>query len=152
VVEMGRLPAPLTEIWEWQAHGACREMDSSNFSSRTGAWSVPGHPGAESQAGVPTLPGAGGVSSRPSLNPNGGSRSRREPVISGGRRAFRTTGMITDVSLRPPHLVIDRLLSWLTLLDHAVVQRQLLVLRHEVPRPAPRAHAERDDGVAGDRG
>jgi hypothetical protein len=63
VVEMGRLPAPLTEIWEWQAHGACREMDSSNFSSRTGAWSVPGHPGAESQAGVPTLPGAGGVSS-----------------------------------------------------------------------------------------
>ena len=31
MVEMGRLPAPLTEIWEWQAHGACREMDSSNF-------------------------------------------------------------------------------------------------------------------------
>jgi hypothetical protein len=60
--------------------------------------------------------------------------------------------MITDVSPRPPHLVIDRLLSWLTLLDHAVVQRQLLVLRHEVPRQRRVHTAERDDGVAGDRG
>jgi hypothetical protein len=48
-----------------------------------------------------------------------GSRSRRELGISGGRRAFHALGMITDVSLRLPYLVIDRLLSWLTLLDHA---------------------------------
>jgi hypothetical protein len=32
-------------------------------------------------------------------------------VISGGRRAFHATGMITDVSLRPPYLVFDRNLS-----------------------------------------
>ena len=48
-----------------------------------------------------------------------GSRSRRELGISGGRRAFHALGMIKDVSLRLPCLVIDRLLSWLTLLDHA---------------------------------
>ena len=26
-----RLPAPVTEVWDWQMHGACRGMDSGFF-------------------------------------------------------------------------------------------------------------------------
>ena len=26
-----RLPRPVTEVWDWQLHGACRDLDSSLF-------------------------------------------------------------------------------------------------------------------------
>ena len=26
-----RLPPPVTDVWDWQLHGACREMDSALF-------------------------------------------------------------------------------------------------------------------------
>jgi WhiB family transcriptional regulator, redox-sensing transcriptional regulator len=26
-----RLPQPVTDVWDWQLHGACREMDSAVF-------------------------------------------------------------------------------------------------------------------------
>ena len=42
--------------------------------------------------------------------------------------------MITDVSLRLLYLIVDRFLSWLTLLGRATSSKdiELLVLRHEV--------------------
>jgi WhiB family redox-sensing transcriptional regulator len=31
VADTRRLPVPVTEIWDWQVHGACRGMDSAFF-------------------------------------------------------------------------------------------------------------------------
>lgn len=31
VADTRRLPAPLTETWDWQTHAACRGMDSAFF-------------------------------------------------------------------------------------------------------------------------
>jgi WhiB family redox-sensing transcriptional regulator len=31
VADTRRLPVPITEIWDWQMHGACRGMDSAYF-------------------------------------------------------------------------------------------------------------------------
>ena len=31
MADVGRLPAPTTETWNWQLNGACRDMDSSLF-------------------------------------------------------------------------------------------------------------------------
>src|SRR5699024_769275 len=31
MAETSRLPAPVAEIWEWQRHGNCRNMDSAVF-------------------------------------------------------------------------------------------------------------------------
>ena len=56
-------PAWVTGCWWAGAWCLSGDGQLELLSSRTGAWSVPGRPGAESQAGVPTLPGAGGVSS-----------------------------------------------------------------------------------------
>jgi WhiB family redox-sensing transcriptional regulator len=31
VADVRRLPGPVTEVWDWQMHGACRGMDSAFF-------------------------------------------------------------------------------------------------------------------------
>jgi len=31
MAETSRLPTPVTEVWEWQRHGNCRNMDSAVF-------------------------------------------------------------------------------------------------------------------------
>ncbi|OJY38831.1 MAG: WhiB family transcriptional regulator [Pseudonocardia sp. 73-21] len=31
VADTRRLPAPVTELWDWQTRGACRDLDSSMF-------------------------------------------------------------------------------------------------------------------------
>jgi putative transposase len=55
--------------------------------------------------------------------------------------------MITDVSLRLLYLIVDRFLSWLTLLGRATLSGviEFLVLRHEVAvvhRTNPRSHLD----------
>jgi len=56
--------------------------------------------------------------------------------------------MITDVSLRLPCLVFDRLLSWLTLLDHAPSSKDSSLSCGTRFRVQRRVHNEgRDDGV-----
>ena len=31
MADVRRLPVPVTEVWDWQMHGACRDMDSEVF-------------------------------------------------------------------------------------------------------------------------
>lgn len=31
MADVRRLPVPVTAVWDWQMHGACREMDSEVF-------------------------------------------------------------------------------------------------------------------------
>lgn len=31
VADVRRLPVPVTEVWDWQMHGACRDLDSAVF-------------------------------------------------------------------------------------------------------------------------
>ena len=63
------------------------------------------------------------------------------------RPAIHAAGMITDVSLRLLYLIVDRFLSWLTLLGRATLSGDIefLVLRHEVAvvhRTNPRPHLD----------
>ena len=74
-------------------------------------------------------------------------RAAREPVISGGRRVFHATGMVTDVSLRLPYLVFDRLLIWLTLLDLAPSSKDRSLFCATRFRVQRRVHNEGRDGV-----
>jgi WhiB family redox-sensing transcriptional regulator len=37
MADIRRLPIPVTDLWEWQLRGACRDMDSSLFFHPDGA-------------------------------------------------------------------------------------------------------------------